>query len=58
MRNILHLRFVIGAFCTLGGLLWLSQGLGDKYYGQWDLNKTIGWGYTDYSSIKLWCGVF
>lgn len=56
MKNILRLRFVIGAFCTLNGILMLSQGFSDKYSGEWNLNKTIGWGYEDRSSIKIWCG--
>jgi uncharacterized membrane protein YidH (DUF202 family) len=56
MRNVFHLRFVVGVFSILIGILLLSQGFNDNRYGQWNLNKAIGWGYKDYSAIKRWCG--
>jgi uncharacterized membrane protein HdeD (DUF308 family) len=55
MRNINHLKFVIGAFFTVAGLFLLSKSFSDDY--EWKLNKTIGWGYSDYSLIKRGVGV-
>lgn len=55
MRKINHQKFVVGAFCIVGGLLLLGQSFSDNY--EWNLNKTIGWGYNDYYWIKRWVGI-
>jgi uncharacterized membrane protein YidH (DUF202 family) len=57
MNKILDLRFVIGVFFTIVGLLLLGYSFADHTAGQWDLNKTIGRGYEDHSSINRWCGI-
>jgi len=54
MRNIHYLKFVVGAFCVIGGFLLLNKISDD--YSEWNLNKTIGWGGNDHCSIKRWVG--
>ena len=54
MNKILDLRFVIGVFFTLVGLLLFAHSFADA--GEWNLNKTIGWA-KDHSAINRWCGV-
>jgi formate-dependent nitrite reductase membrane component NrfD len=55
MNKIPDLKFVIGAILIIAGLLLLRQVGQDA--GQWNLNKAVGWGYEDHSSIMLWCGI-
>jgi hypothetical protein len=55
MNKILDLRFVIGVFFTLIGLLLFGYSFNDT--GEWNLNKTIGWGYENHTSINRWCGI-
>jgi hypothetical protein len=46
---------VTGAILIIAGLLLLRQVGQDA--GQWNLNKAIGWGYEDHSSVMFWCGI-
>lgn len=57
MKKILDLRFVIGAFFTIVGLLLFGYSF--THDGQWNLNQAIGWGnkYNEFKTVNRWCGV-
>ncbi len=59
MNKILDLRFVIGVFFTIVGILLLGYGLaGYSHPGEVNLNKAAGWGWPpEGSSINRWCGI-
>ena len=58
MNKILDLRFVIGVFFTLIGILLMIYSF-TNYDGQSNLNRSIGWdtGYNSFVMINRWCGI-
>ena len=57
MNKILDLRFAIGVFFTIIGILLILYYLSSSP-GEWNLNKEIGWGHIKGSDspINFWCG--
>lgn len=55
MNKILDLRFVIGVFFTLVGLLLFGNSFTDP--AEFNLDRAAGWAYKDHSSINRWCGI-
>ena len=58
MNKILDLRFVIGVFFTLIGVLLVGYSFLNPD-GQWNLNRSIGWdsAYNRSVSINRWSGI-
>jgi hypothetical protein len=58
MHKILDLRFVIGVFFTIIGVLLILYYLSGTP-GEYNLNKEIGWGHIKGSDspINLWSGI-
>lgn len=56
MNKILDLRFVIGLFFTIIGVILLVYGF-MNFDNTMSLNKAIGWGVEDHSFINRWCGI-
>lgn len=58
MNKILDLRFVIGSFFTIIGILLFIYSFTNPD-GQWTLNRTIGWDteYNNFVMVNRWSGI-